>query len=102
MNEEDRIDSLIDDLVAMGALIKNPEPVNGEFVYNVNTKRMEEVFPSFNSLFMQEVEDSILSLFEQGLVTIEYDENLKAMYSLTEAGKSVVDAIVLSDRPDDF
>jgi len=102
MNEEDRIDSLIDDLVAMGALIKNPEPVNGEFVFNVNTKRMEEVFPSFNNLFMQEVEDSMLSLFEQGLVTIEYDENLKAMYSLTEAGKSVIDEMILSDRPDNF
>ena len=102
MNEDDRIEMLIDDLVEMGALIKNPEPVDGEFVYNVNAERMEEVFPSFNSIFMQEVEDSMLSLFEQGLVTIEYNENLQAMYSLTEAGKNAVDSMILSDRPNDI
>ena len=102
MNEDDRIEMLIDDLVEMGALIKNPEPVDGEFVYNVNAERMEEVFPSFNSIFMQEVEDSMISLFEQGLVTIEYNENLQAMYSLTEAGKNAVDSMILSDRPNDI
>jgi len=102
MNEEDRIDSLIDDLVAMGALVKKPKPFNGEFVYNVNSERMKEVFPSFNDLFMKEVEETMLSLFEQGLVTIEYNENLQVMYSLTEAGESVIDEMVLSNRPDDF
>jgi hypothetical protein len=100
MNEDDGIDDLIDDLVEIGALVKNDEPVNGEIVYNVNPERMQEVMPSFHELFMEEVEKTMLDLYQQGLVNIEYDENLNAMYSLTEEGQKFVDNMILSDRID--
>ena len=99
MNDDVDIDLLIDDLVEMGALIRQPDPVNGEIVYNVVSERMEEVMPSFQDLFMQEVEDTILDLYDQGFVKVEYDENLKAFYSLSEEGQKMVDMIILSDRP---
>jgi predicted transcriptional regulator len=101
MNEDEHIDELIDDLVTMGALIKNDKPVNGEITYNINPERMQEVMPSFHELFMEEVEETMLDLYEQGLVRVEYDENLRALYSLTEEGEAVVNSIILSDRPYD-
>jgi hypothetical protein len=102
MNEDEQIEGLIDDLISMGALIRQPDPVNGEIIYNVNPERMMEVMPSFHELFMEEVESTILDLYEQGLVNVEYDENLNARYSLTEEGQNVVDQIILSDQPYDM
>jgi len=99
MNEEEEIHNLIDDLVAMGALIRQPDPVGGEIMYNVNSERMVEVMPSLYDLFMEEIEQTMLSLYEQGLVKIEYDENLKALYSLTEEGHRVVESIIIT-HPD--
>jgi DNA-binding MarR family transcriptional regulator len=99
MNEDDiDIENLIDDLVEMGALIRQPNLVNGEVIYNVVPEIMQEIMPSFNEIFMQEVEQTMLDLYERGLVKIEYDENLKVMYSLTEEGERVVDEIILSDN----
>jgi DNA-binding MarR family transcriptional regulator len=101
MNEDDiDIENLIDDLVEMGALIRQPNLVNGEVIYNVVPEIMQEIMPSFNEIFMQEVEQTMLDLYERGLVKIEYDENLKVMYSLTEEGERVVDEIILSDKID--
>jgi DNA-binding MarR family transcriptional regulator len=97
MNEDEQIELLIDDLVEMGALIRQPDPVNGETVYNVVSDRMQEVMPSFHEIFIEEVEQTMLDLYEKGLVNIEYDENLKVLYSLTEEGERVVDEMIMSN-----
>jgi DNA-binding MarR family transcriptional regulator len=103
MNEDNiDIENLIDDLVEMGALIRQPNLVNGEVIYNVVPEIMQDIMPSFNEIFMQEVEQTMLDLYERGLVKIEYDENLKVMYSLTEEGERVVDEIILSDNSFDI
>lgn len=96
----DEVDEVIARLVDDGALT-----VSGmygeEFTYNVNPDRMKEVFPEFYGLFMNEVNDTLLDLMDQGLVSVEYDENLKPWFSITDKGKEIVDERFLSAPPDE-
>jgi hypothetical protein len=91
MNEKDEIDDLIDDLVSLGALIKSGVDEYGDPVYNINSERMKEVYPSFYDLFMEEVDEVMISLIEKGLVDVEYDEQLNAYFSITPEGKKVLE-----------
>ena len=99
MNEDEEIEKLIDDLVDIGALVRSH---NGrEVIYNVNSERMLEVYPAFYELFMADINEALIDLVEQGLVNVDYDENLKPWFSVTEEGQKVVDSIILSGRPFD-
>lgn len=100
MSNDEEIEALIDDLVSLHALIPNNK--DGEKTYLINTERMQEVFPSFYDLFMEEIDETLIKLVEDGLVTVNYDENLKPWFSLTEEGRHAVDNMIISDRPQDF
>jgi DNA-binding HxlR family transcriptional regulator len=41
----------------------------------------------------EELDESLISLFNKGLINVEYDENLEPRFSVTPLGKSVVDAV---------
>lgn len=95
MSEEDEIDLLINDLVDLGALVKNNVDESGEIFYNVNAERMKEIYPAFYDLFMEELDDVMVSLVEKGLVSVEYDENLKVFFSLSEEGEQYIKNLVI-------
>lgn len=90
-NEEDYIDAIIDDLISLGALVKTDSNGSDEIMYNVDPNRMREVYPEFYEMFIEELDEVLASLVLQGLVRVEYDEQLNAYFSLTEDGKRVVE-----------
>ena len=94
MSEDEEISRVIDELVAAGAL-EIDGMYHDELTYRVNLNVMEEVFPEFFKIHMEEVDQTILSLYEKGLVDVEYDENLVARFSLTEKGEKVTDQLIM-------
>jgi len=94
MSEDEEIDQVIGELVAAGAL-EIDGMYHDELTYRVNLNVMEEVFPEFFKIHMEEVDETILSLYEKGLVDVEYDENLVARFSLTEKGEQVTDQLIM-------
>ena len=94
MNEDEQIDQVIAELVDAGAL-EIDGMYHDELTYRVNLSVMEEVFPEFFKIHMEEVDQTILSLYEKGLVDVEYDENLVARFSLTEKGEQVTDQLIM-------
>jgi len=94
MSEDEEISRVIDELVAAGAL-EIDGMYHDELTYRVNLNVMEEVFPEFFKIHMEEVDETILSLYEKGLVDVEYDENLVARFSLTEKGEQVTDQLIM-------
>jgi DNA-binding transcriptional ArsR family regulator len=94
MSEDEEIDQVIGELVAAGAL-EIDGMYHDELTYRVNLNVMEEVFPEFFKIHMEEVDQTILSLYEKGLVDVEYDENLVARFSLTEKGEKVTDQLIM-------
>lgn len=96
MNEEDAINELIAELVDSGALSIDGM-YNEEFTYKVNPEVMKVEFPEFYDLFMSDVEQTMLDLVDKGLAHVEYDENLRALFSLTEEGEKVAEQIILGN-----
>lgn len=90
MSEEDE---MIAELVDVGAL--SLEGMDGEeAIYVMNPEIMKNYFPALYDVMMEEVNDALLGLYERGLVSIEYDENLSPLFTLTEEGEKVAEDIV--------
>lgn len=89
----DPVDQNIEYLVEMGALVlygmDGDEPI-----YTMVPEVMKVVNPALYDAFIEEMDEALLSLYEQGLVAVEYDENLKAIFTLTDEGKDLADKII--------
>jgi len=98
-DEIDEVDEVIAELVEAGAL-EIDGMYHDELTYRVNLDVMEEVFPEFFKIHMEEVDETILSLYEKGFLDVEYDENLVARFSLTEKGEKVTDQLIMGHIDD--
>jgi len=99
MSEDEQVEQFIGELVEAGAL-EVDGMYHDELTYRVNLDVMEKVFPEFFKIHMEEVDETILSLYEKGLVDVEYDENLVARFSLTEKGEKVTDQLIMGHIDD--
>ena len=99
MSEDEQVEQFIGELVEAGAL-EVDGMYHDELTYRVNLNVMEEVFPEFFKIHMQEVDETILSLYEKGFINVEYDENLNARFSLTEKGEKVTDQLIMGHIDD--
>lgn len=59
--------------------------IDGEAVYEI-TELAKEVAPELWEAHVEYVDESLLKLFEQGFINIEYDENLEATIFMTPEG----------------
>jgi hypothetical protein len=58
---------------------------NGEIIYEI-TEAAEHLAPELWQSHIDYVDSQLLDLYEKGLLSVEYDENLEASISLTEDG----------------
>jgi len=91
--ENDRIDQDIEYLVEVGALslygMEGEEPV-----YNMVPEVLKVVSPELYSAMMEEIDETLLSLYEQGYVNIDYDEDLNAVFSISEEGIEMAEQMI--------
>jgi hypothetical protein len=75
---------------------------DGETYFNL-TDKTKELAPEFYDGIIEEIESELLDMYLNGLVQIEYDENLEVGYTLTEQGKDLADEVMnrLNDRVSD-
>jgi len=52
----------------------------------------KKYFPEFYEMLMQDVDDTMLELVKNDLISVSYDENLTASFEITEKGKQVLEA----------
>jgi hypothetical protein len=84
--EFDDEDAFVDYLIEMCILQEEGFDEDGEVTYTYNFEIMKEVMPELYEEIMSGVNDNLMSLYELGLVKIEYDENLNAHFSATPEG----------------
>ena len=58
---------------------------NGEMIFSINEKA-KELAPKLWDAHIKHVEESLIALYEQDLINVEYDENLQAMISIKPEG----------------
>ena len=59
-------------------------------MFRFNMDILAEVMPELWQQVMEDVDQTLLELFEAGLANVEYDENLEATISLTEEGEQIL------------
>lgn len=61
---------------------------NGEIVYEI-TEKAEQLAPELWESHLEYVDNQLLELYKSGMLSVEYDENLDALISLTEEGYTI-------------
>ncbi len=80
-------EEFIDFLIEEGILEEDGFDQNGDVTYVYNFELMKVMLPDMYDEIMSDVNENLLSLYEKGLIKIEYDEDLKAHFSATDLGK---------------
>jgi hypothetical protein len=83
--EEEENDKL-DHYVEIGAVEVAGISEDGQFIYAI-TPLAKDLAPELWEAHEKHVNESLLSLYDMGLVSVSYDEDLVATIELTEEGK---------------
>ena len=88
MNEEEANDERIAYYLQIGAISFEGMDESGEIIYAIS-EDAKELAPELWQSHTEYVDRSLLELYEQGLVEIEYDENLQATMHISPEGQRV-------------
>jgi hypothetical protein len=87
---EEETEMVIEYLVSQGAAEWDGMDEYGERMFKFNMPVLQEIMPDLYKEIMADVDNTMLGLFEQGLVDVEYDENLQAMFKVSEKAKEML------------
>ena len=79
-------DEFVDYLIEMSVLEEEGLDEDGEILYKYNFEKMKELVPELYAEIIAGVNDKMMVLFEEGLVTVNYDEDLVPHFSATPEG----------------
>lgn len=98
---EDDKDDMLDYYIEIGAVEVAGISEDGEFIYAI-TPLAKELAPDLWQAHEKHVDQSLMSLYDMGLVSVSYDENLQATLELTDEGKKKAKefGIIQMDVPD--
>lgn len=95
MDEEEELNErMLEHYLEIGAITIEGMDKNGEIVFAIS-EEAKEIAPELWESHIQHIDDSLLKLFEMGLINIEYDEELNATIHLKEEGKQLAEDLGL-------
>ena len=81
-NSED--DEIIGYLEDQGAVIWEGQAENGEAVFKFDLEKLKIVMPELYEEIMSDIDQDLMELYKAGMVEIEYDEDLNAMFRMSK------------------
>jgi hypothetical protein len=81
-------DETLDHYIEIGAVEMSGIDESGEFIFRV-TEKAKELAPELWDAHQDHIDDVLLDLFEKGLLTVSYNEELEAEIELTTEGKQI-------------
>lgn len=91
LSEDEAITEYINYLVDEGGLILEGITDEGEPIYRHNMEVLEVIAPEYAATHMRELEDALLSLYEQGLVELEITDSGEVLYKATQGIKPITE-----------
>jgi len=88
MDEEDK--NIIQYLEENNALIWEGMDEDGEAVFRFNLEVLKEIMPQLYKQIIEDIDEDLLKLYKEGLVELEYDEDLNAKFKLSEKGQEAM------------
>jgi hypothetical protein len=91
-DEDDQIvsEQVIGYLINMGAAVWDGMDKDGARMFRFNMDVLQDVMPDMYDAVMEDLDQVMLGLYEEGLVEVEYDENLEAKFNISPEGKQVL------------
>lgn len=81
-------DESLDYYIEIGAVEIAGIEEDGEFIFKV-TEKAKDLAPELWEAHQEHVDEVLLGLFEEGLLTVNYNEDLEAIIELTQEGKDI-------------
>jgi hypothetical protein len=76
---------------------------DGEAVFELNEFVTKELAPELWAAHMEYVDSNLMKLYEEGLMEVEYDENLEATFKFSSTGYDIAKSIgVVPLNEEDF
>jgi len=85
-NEEEFFDYLIQNNI----MVLYGMTENNEVSYALNLKKLKELVPELYESIMQDMDETLLELYRDNLVQIEYDEDLNVKYGITDEAYEIL------------
>ena len=85
MNDEEALEQ-IQYYIEIGAIRLAGYNEEGEAIFELNESVTKHLAPELWEAHMEYVDHNLLNLFEEGLMDVEYDENLEATMHFTKEG----------------
>lgn len=88
MNEEEALEQ-IKYYIEIGAIRLAGYNDEGEAIFELNENVTKDLAPELWEAHMEYVDDNLAELFQEGLMNVEYDENLEATMHFTKEGYEI-------------
>ena len=88
MNEEEALEQ-IKYYIEIGAIRLAGYNDEGEAIFELNENVTKDLAPELWEAHMEYVDDNLAELFQEGLMNVEYDENLEATMHFTQEGYEI-------------
>lgn len=103
---EEETEEIIEYLVSQGAAEWDGMDEFGERMYKFNLDVLKGLMPELYDEIMADVDNTMLELFEKGLVDIEYNENLEALFKISDKAKEILEDLgidyLINDDPNQY
>ncbi|MEY4332168.1 MAG: hypothetical protein RLZZ196_906 [Bacteroidota bacterium] len=86
MDEEREDDMKLEHYLEIGAVTIEGVDENGEIIFAIN-EIAKDIAPELWEAHIKHVDESLLKLYEEGFMEVEYDENLEATFNLSPEGQ---------------
>ena len=101
MEEEDAVNMELAHYIEIGAVTLEGVDENGEIIFAIQEKA-KDIAPELWDAHIRHVDDSLMKLYDLGLMEVEYDENLEATLHLSPEGHKMAKelGLIQIDMPD--
>jgi hypothetical protein len=80
--------SELDHYIEIGAIEVVGVDETGEFILGI-TERAKDLAPDLWAAHVEHVDETLLGLYEAGMLNVDYNEDLEAIFTLSEEGLQV-------------
>jgi hypothetical protein len=84
MDNEDKMEYYL----SIGAIELSGMDEDGEFIFNI-TDKAKKLAPELWRAHEDHVNESLVNLYEKGLINVTYNDDLEAIIEMSEEGKKV-------------
>lgn len=66
---------------------------DGDRLMSFDMEKLKDIHPELHEVIMEDINSSVIDLYDKGLVEVEYDEDLKATFTISDEGKEVLESL---------